>query len=75
MTVESADRKGGGGLNRREITGSVAVEAQEWPDRTGGLYAAGRAGGPIEVRNAYETVLWCDARVRGRLPPYRRQAA
>ncbi|GAA5214858.1 hypothetical protein GCM10023323_61620 [Streptomyces thinghirensis] len=73
--MESADRNGGGGLNRREITGSVAVGVQEWPDRTGGLYAAGRAGGPIEARNAYETVLWCDAQVPDRLPPYRRQAA
>ncbi|PVD10729.1 hypothetical protein C1N79_11325 [Streptomyces sp. SGAir0924] len=70
-----ADRNAGGAVVRREITGSVPAGSPEWPDRTGGLYAAGRAGGPIEVRNAYETVLWCDARVRGRLPPYRRQAA
>ncbi|GGQ46367.1 hypothetical protein GCM10010216_03110 [Streptomyces flaveolus] len=33
------------------------------------------AGRPIKVRNAYETVLWCDAQVPDRLPPHRRQAA
>jgi hypothetical protein len=29
----------------------------------------------IKVRNAYEMVVWWDARVPDRLPRYRRQAA